>query len=104
MVNDGGIQFASLVEQEPDLLNKKDLIEILKDDRLNLQIALQLLKLFGEPLSIENQKFSDEIAVAIINEYFSEDDIEWILENFDSLSETVQNAIKRYARGMPAKT
>lgn len=79
-------------------LSESEMIALLKDQRMAESIALSLLKVYSGTLSVVDTMYPEFIKTAIIDDYFSTDDIGWLLTHFDEQSEAIQSAFIRQAK------
>lgn len=83
LMQDNGVSAVELVEQSEGELNSEEIRDLLESKNFRFSTARRLMKACRKPISIENLKCSDEICAAIVENYFNENDIPWILVRYD---------------------
>ena len=85
LMQNNGVSAVELVEQSEGELTSEEIRGMLESKNFRFSTTKRLMKACGKPISIENLKCSDEVCAAIVENYFNENDIPWILVRYDEL-------------------
>lgn len=92
LMQNNGVSAVELVEQSEGELNSEEIRGLLESKSFRFSTARRLLKACEKPISIESLKCSDEVCAVIVENYFNENNIPWILVRYDELGPKTKQA------------
>lgn len=94
----GQNRFIGLIEKgNVSPITEEELSMLLKDSRMDHKILIRIIDTYSGYISQVDKGFPDDIVAYIINTKFDPDEIPWFLKNYDTCSNIVKEAFKRFA-------
>lgn len=87
-------EYMELLDTNNNEVIEEELLLLLDEATISIEIKLELLKYFSTPISLKFKTYPEEILELIISKYFYEEDLEYLISNYSSFSQTIKNAIE----------
>lgn len=96
-------ELLKLVNDQEVELSEEELSSILEDPRTDQKIALGLMDAFDGTIPVEGHTYPLSIIIGIIEKHFDEDELPWLLREFNKQDIKVSEVIIQYVRENLAK-
>ncbi len=82
-----------LLDTTEEVIDEEELLLLLDEEVITTEIKVELIKYFKSSIRINFKTYPEEIIELIISEYFNEEDLEYLINNYSSFTKKVKSNI-----------